>query len=115
MNSSNKPPYLVSLLISTKNRFVDLKECIDSILAQTVKPDEIILVDASDTSESMEMVKKALAATGIKLTYLRQEVISGKVRKTAAWNKAVRLALGDVIIFLDDDVVLDKYYILKEK
>lgn len=81
-------PYHVSVLVSTKNRFVDLKECIDSILAQTVKPDEIILVDASDTSESMEMVKKALATTGIKLTYHRQEVISGKIRKTAAWNKA---------------------------
>jgi len=111
MNLDKRNAYCVSVLISTKNRFQDLKECIDSILIQTVKPDEIILVDASDTSESMEMVKKALAATGIKLTYLRQEVISGKVRKTAAWNKAVRLALGDVIIFLDDDVVLDKYYI----
>ncbi len=111
VNLSKKNTNLVSLLISTKNRFVDLKECIYSILAQTVKPDEIILVDASDTSESMEMVKDSLAATGIKLTYYRQEVISGKTRKTAAWNKAVRLALGDVIIFLDDDVVLDKYYI----
>ncbi|MBM4065524.1 MAG: glycosyltransferase family 2 protein [Planctomycetes bacterium] len=111
VNLSKKNTTLVSLLISTKNRFQDLKECIDSILIQTVKPDEIILVDASDTSESMEMVKKALATTGIKLTYHRQEVISGKIRKTAAWNKAVRLARGDVIIFLDDDVVLDKYYI----
>ncbi len=111
MNLDKRNAYRVSVLISTKNRFQDLKECIDSILIQTVKPDEIILVDASDTSESMEMVKKALATTGIKLTYHRQEVISGKIRKTAAWNKAVRLALGDVIVFLDDDVVLDKYYI----
>ncbi|HHT9145078.1 MAG TPA: glycosyltransferase family 2 protein [Candidatus Wunengus sp. YC61] len=111
MNSSKKTPYLVSLLISTKNRFVDLKECIDSILAQTVKPDEIILVDASDTSESMEMVKDSLAATGIKLTYYRQEFISGKIKKTAAWNKAIRYAVGDIVIFLDDDVVLDKFYI----
>ncbi|HHT9122139.1 MAG TPA: glycosyltransferase family 2 protein [Candidatus Wunengus sp. YC63] len=111
MSPDGKTVYRVSVLISTKNRFQDLKECIDSILAQTVKPDEIILVDASDTCESLEMVKKALAATGIKLTYHRQDVVAGKIRKTAAWNKAVRLALGDVIIFLDDDVVLDKYYI----
>ncbi|HHT9138123.1 MAG TPA: glycosyltransferase family 2 protein [Candidatus Wunengus sp. YC60] len=101
----------VSILISTKNRLHDLKECIDSILLQTVKPDEIILVDASDTCISMEMVNEILVNTGIKLTYYRQDVISGKVRKTATWNKAVRLALGDIIIFLDDDVVLNKHYI----
>ena len=59
----------------------------------------------------MEMVKESLAATGIKLTYHRQEVISGKIRRTATWNKAVKLAIGDIIIFLDDDVVLNKYYI----
>ncbi|MBI2472847.1 MAG: glycosyltransferase family 2 protein [Planctomycetes bacterium] len=111
MNLSNKTTYPVSLLISTKNRLRDLKECIDSILIQTVKPDEIILVDASDTHESMEMVKESLADKDIKLTYYRQPVVSGKIRKTAAWNKALRLALGDIIVFLDDDVVLDKQYI----
>ena len=111
MNLSKKNICTVSLLISTKNRLQDLQECINSVLIQSVKPDEVILVDASDTSESMEMVKESLAATGIKLTYHRQEVISGKIRKTATWNKAVKLAIGDIIIFLDDDVVLNKYYI----
>ena len=101
----------VSVLISTKNRPKDLKECINSILIQTVKPNEIILVDASDTYKSMEMVEELLVNTDIKLTYYRQDVISGKIRKTATWNKAVRLAFGDIIIFLDDDVVLEKDYI----
>lgn len=106
----------VSILISTKNRLHDLEECIDSILIQTVKPGEIILVDASDTHESMEMVKRTLSGKDIKLTYHRQPVISGKIRKTAAWNRVVKTALGDIIIFLDDDIILDKdyiYYILK--
>lgn len=111
MSLNKKNAYRISVLISTKNRFQDLKECIDSLLIQTEKPHEIILVDASDTSESLEMVKESLAYTGIKLSYYRQEVISGKTRKTAAWNKATQFALGDIIIFLDDDVVLDKYYI----
>ena len=43
MNFSKKNSYLVSLLISTKNRLQDLKECIDSVLIQTAKPSEIIL------------------------------------------------------------------------
>ncbi len=101
----------VSILISTKNRFSDLKECVGSVLVQSVMPDEIILVDASDTGDSKKMVEELLSGNAIKFTYHRQDVISGKIRKTAAWNKAVRLALGDIIIFLDDDVVLDKRYI----
>ncbi|MDE1888928.1 MAG: glycosyltransferase family 2 protein [Planctomycetota bacterium] len=101
----------VSILISTKNRFRDLKECVGSVLVQSVMPDEIILVDASDTGDSKKMVEELLSGNAIKFTYHRQDVISGKIRKTAAWNKAVRLALGDIIIFLDDDVVLDKHYI----
>lgn len=111
MNFSKKNSYLVSLLISTKNRLQDLKECIDSVLIQTAKPSEIILVDASDTHESMEMVKESLMNKGIKLTYYKQEVVAGKIRKTATWNKVVRSALGDIIIFLDDDVILEKDYI----
>lgn len=111
MELAKEDPYHVSVLVSTKNRFYDLKECVDSILIQTVKPSEIILVDASDTSESMEMVKESLRGKDIKLTYYRQEIVAGKIKKTAAWNRALKSALGDIIIFLDDDVVLDKHYI----
>lgn len=103
--------HTISILISTKNRFHDLKECLESVLAQSIKPDEVILVDASDTDDSREMVERLLADTGISLTYHRQEVIAGKIRKTMAWNRAVKMAQGDIIVFLDDDVVLEKDYL----
>ena len=38
-------------------------------------------------------------------------MIDGKIRKTMAWNRAVKTALGDIIVFLDDDVVLEKDYL----
>ncbi len=103
--------HTISILISTKNRFNDLKECVVSLLAQSIRPDEVILVDAGDTNKSREMVEKLLMDTGISLTYHRQDVIAGKIRKTMAWNRAVKTALGDIIVFLDDDVVLEKDYL----
>lgn len=103
--------HTISILISTKNRFHDLKECIESALAQSIKPDEVILVDASDTNKSREMVERLLRDTGISFTYHRQDVIAGKIRKTMAWNRAVKMAQGDIIVFLDDDVVLEKDYL----
>ncbi|HJW86964.1 MAG TPA: glycosyltransferase [Candidatus Brocadiaceae bacterium] len=103
--------HTISILISTKNRFQDLKECVVSLLALSIKPDEVILVDAGDTNKSREMVEKLLMDTGISLTYHRQNVIDGKIKKTMAWNRAVKTALGDIIVFLDDDVVLEKDYL----
>ena len=103
--------HTISILISTKNRFQDLKECVVSLLAQSIKPDEVIMVDASDTNTSREMVETLLKDTGISLAYHRQDVIDGKIRKTMAWNRALKMALGDIVVFLDDDVVLEKDYL----
>ncbi len=103
--------HTISILISTKNRFQDLKECVVSLLAQSIKPDEVIMVDASDTNTSREMVETLLKDTGISLAYHRQDVIDGKIRKTMAWNRTLKMALGDIVVFLDDDVVLEKDYL----
>lgn len=101
----------VSVLVSTKNRPKDLAECIDSVISQSVKPIELILVDAGEGDENRKLAEELLKETGIELAYERQEIIDGKVRKTAAWNRACKSAKGDVIVFLDDDVVLEKDYI----
>lgn len=106
-----KAMHTISILISTKNRFQDLKECVVSLLAQSIKPDEVIMVDASDTNTSREMVETLLKDTGISLAYHRQDVIDGKIRKTMAWNRTLKMALGDIVVFLDDDVVLEKDYL----
>jgi len=39
----------VSVIICTKNRAQELTRCIKSVIAQSLSPDELIIVDASDT------------------------------------------------------------------
>ena len=46
----NKTPK-ISIVIPTKNRFQDLIKCIESIEVQTLLPDEIVIVDSSDTAK----------------------------------------------------------------
>jgi len=93
----------ISVIISTKNRTQDVIRCLESISIQTALPDEIIVVDSSDTEE----LKGELSAFHpLNIKYIRS-----KPGLTLQRNIGIKTSSGDIIIFLDDDVTLDKDYI----
>ena len=93
----------VSVIIPTKNRPEDLRRTLQSIATQTRRPDEIIVVDQS--SSSSELDKSDLPVT---ITYIHDASISGL---TEARNVAMDRAIGDIWLFLDDDVILEPQYL----
>jgi GT2 family glycosyltransferase len=93
----------ISVIISTKNRTQDVMRCLESISIQTILPDEIIVVDSSDTEE----LKGELSA----FHFLNTKYIRSKPGLTLQRNMGIKGSSGDIIIFLDDDVTLDKDYI----
>jgi GT2 family glycosyltransferase len=101
----------VSIIIPTYNRVKDLEETLDSIISQTTLSKEILIVDDSDHNEIENLVerrKNEFKEKEIVLKYLRNK----KEKSLAiARNVGIENAVGDVILFLDDDVVLDKDYI----
>lgn len=101
---TNKKPK-ISVVIPTKNRFHDIIKCIESILVQALLPDEIVIVDSSDTDELKSNLDDLLH---IKITF---KYIHAPLSLTQARNMGIKESTGDVIIFLDDDVILDKDYI----
>ncbi len=98
--------YKLSIIIPTYNRPDDLRKCIASILRQTVLPDEIIVVDDGDL-KTLPLVDECERA-GIQYIYKKKE---GKRGLTRSRNLGVKLAKGDIIFFLDDDVVLFDDYV----
>lgn len=94
-----------SIIIPTYNRPSELKDCIHSILLQTVKPDELIIVDDGQLNEFP--FKNELTTAGIKCIYFKKD----KPGLTESRNEGVRLSSGDIIFFFDDDVILDSDYI----
>jgi GT2 family glycosyltransferase len=101
----------VSIIIPTYNRVNDLEETLDSIIIQTTLPKEIIIVDDSDNDEIETLVehrKNEFRGGEIFLKYIRNEK---EKSLTIARNIGIEKSIGDVILFLDDDVVLDKNYI----
>lgn len=98
----------LSAVIPTKNRPADLQRAVASILAQTRGPDELIIVDQSEGSESRELVEKMFAGNkSTRLVYLHDTTVSGLVE---AKSVAAARAVCDIVAFLEDDVVLEPDY-----
>lgn len=88
----------VSICIPTYNRKEYLKETINSILDQTYKNYEIVIVDDGSTDGTEEMIKNL----DFPITYCWQE----NGGDAAARNKLIELATGKYISFLDSDDLL---------
>jgi GT2 family glycosyltransferase len=92
----------ISVVIPTKNRVQDIIKCIESIMVQTLLPDEIVIVDASDTQELRIEVRHRFTEK-LKIIY-----IHSKPGLTHQKNVGIGVSCGDIVFFLDDDVILDK-------
>jgi len=86
----------ISVVIPTYNRYEDLYECLHSIFALKVKPYEVIVVD----SNSMDETGKLKDCFPIKFVSIKER------SRQHARNLGISMASGDIIAFLDDDVVV---------
>lgn len=96
-----------SFVICTKDRPLDLQSCVKSIVKQTILPYEVIIVDASSGDISIENQKncESILDNKIKFVYIRSEPSTTRQR-----NIGVNSAIGDIVFFLDDDVILRQNY-----
>jgi len=99
----------ISAVIPTRNRPIDIREAVASLLEQSRCPDELLVIDQSDDLSTQNAVEAMMVdEEDIELVYVYDPTISGLVE---AREVSVQHATGDVICFLEDDVVLDNGYI----
>ena len=96
----------VSVIIPTYNEEKYIISCLDSIMKQEEKPDEVIIVDNNCTDKTIEIVKKYKEIVIIK------EKIQGMI---PARNTGFNHAFGDILIKCDADVLLPKNFVKKVK
>jgi glycosyltransferase involved in cell wall biosynthesis len=103
----------VSVIIPTYYRPKDLSELLDSLLRQTVKPLEVIVVDDTPSNIIEELCAKyrdKFKRFDIKLVYVRNY----KERSAAiARNIGASIARGEIILFFDSDIILYPDYVEK--
>lgn len=77
-----------------------LKECIDSILSQTYKDYEIIIVDDASPEKLNEVVSEY---NDPRIHYYKNDRNYGAVEVVDNWNKCLEYARGDYFICMGDD------------
>ncbi len=95
----------ISIIIPIYNKEKFLDKCIESIIDQTYKNIEIILVNDGSTDNSELICKKYTNKDNIK--YFKTE----NMGVSNARNIGIIEATGDYVIFIDADDYIDKYYI----
>lgn len=90
----------VSAIITTHNRRELVKCAIDSVLAQTYKNIECIVVDDASTDGTKEYLNNYILESKIKYLYINQRESKGG---NHARNIGIQIANGKYVAFLDDD------------
>ena len=91
------PDPQVSVIIPTKDRVDYVSQSIQSVLNQTYRNFEIIIVDGSSTTETRDIVEN------FRDTRIRCFMQRGKKSAASARNQGIRMANGQFVAFLDDD------------
>lgn len=95
----------LSVIICTRNRYDDLVETLQSLFAQKRLPDELIIVDSSDQKTVEDYLKSTAMPFPIKY-------VQSTAGLTLQRNIGIASSMGDFLCFFDDDVDLDKNYLL---
>lgn len=92
----------VSVVIPVYNEEKYIKNCLDSLMNQTEKPDEIIVVDNNCTDKTIDIVKK----------YSVVKIIKEKNQgMTMARNTGFNAAKNEILAKCDADTILPNYWI----
>ncbi len=100
----------VSVIIPTYNRIEDLRACLDSLLTQILMPYEIFVIDNASNDNTENLIRsrtESFIKEGCSLNYMPNP----KNSLTVARNFGAKQTSGDIVLFLDDDVILGSEYV----
>lgn len=95
----------VSIIIPCHNEEKYLNRCIDSMLNQSYKNFELIIIDDASTDNSLEIIK-IYKDKRIKLIKNKKSLGGAKSR-----NEGIKNSKGEILFFIDSDCYADKDWI----
>jgi glycosyltransferase involved in cell wall biosynthesis len=102
----------ISIVIPTLNRSESLRRLLVSIFCQTRVPEEVIVVDDSDNDYTSRLIRgnrDIFLNKGIRLKYFRGNEKNRSI--SAARNLGAAKSAGEIVLFIDDDVIIDNKYV----
>lgn len=92
-----------SVIICTLNNSLGVKKVLENIECQNIFPNEIIIVQGGINIKTEQIVNQFKERLNIKYAKMEKSLVKQR-------NAGLKLAKGDIIFFLDDDVILEPNY-----
>ena len=96
-----RSPPTVSVVIPTHNRARQVVSCVRAVLTQPYQDLEVLVADDHSRDDTVTLLREV---EDDRLQVLETDTNSGP---SAARNRAVQVARGEVVFFVDDDVIVD--------
>ncbi len=94
---------LVSVIVPALNEEKYLERCLRSIRDQTFEDFELIVCDNGSTDRTVEVARK----------YADRVIVERKKGRAHARNRGVKIARGEILMFLDADVMVPPNFLKK--
>ncbi|MFQ6098773.1 MAG: glycosyltransferase, partial [Armatimonadota bacterium] len=102
-----------SVIVPTYKRPESVRACLASILDGDTWPDEVVVVTRDTDVPSQEIVAEFREEVGGR--FVVKNVLIQRPGQPAALNEGVKASEGDVLLFLDDDVVVHRDWFRRMK
>lgn len=97
-------PFKISAVVPTYNSEKIIKECLDSLIAQTHPFDEIIIVDNASTDKTREIIKN----------YPFKKILLEKnMERCVSRNTGWRAAQNELVAIIENDSVYEQHWVEK--
>ncbi len=104
----------ISVIVATYNRCESIKDTLDSLLCQESDGSfnyEVIVVDNNSSDKTKDTIESYYSRFNGRLKYLFEP----KQGKSYALNKGIKEAKGEIVVFTDDDAIVDKQWLKNVK
>lgn len=93
---------MISIIIPVFNRGKEIGKCLASILVQTYKNYEVIIIDDGSTDNSEEIISQYKEEFGIALTVHTQKNQGPQIAR----NNGAKFSRGEFLLFCDADIIM---------
>ncbi|MFS0730887.1 glycosyltransferase [Curtobacterium sp. 1P10AnD] len=94
----------ITVVVATRDRPEDVRRCVASVLASEWDDLEVVVVDNAPSSDATREVVASFRDPRL------QYVLEARAGVSRARNAGLAAATGDVVAFVDDDVVVDRWW-----
>lgn len=99
----------ISIIVPLYKKIDNLNLILQSLEEQTFKSFEVIIAEDDDADESKQFTENAIKSYFFPIKHISQS--DKGFRKNKILNKAIQIAAGDLIVFIDGDCIVHRQFL----